>query len=124
MAKILVVDDSETLRDQLKEVLEKQGHQVIQGHDGVNGLEVLKANPDTSLIICDVNMPNMNGLTMCGKVKDDSSINKIPIFMLTTESDEALMAQGKGVGVIAWITKPFVEAKLLGAVNKILSMKK
>lgn len=122
MAKILIVDDSESLRIQLKKALQAKGHTVCEGHDGKHGLEVLKANTDTKLIICDVNMPNMDGITMCSKVKEDSSISNIPIFMLTTESNAELKEKGKKVGVKAWVTKPFDEAKLLDGVAKILSM--
>lgn len=122
MAKILIVDDSESLRIQLKKILEGKGHSVCEGHDGKHGLDVLKANTDAKLIICDVNMPNMDGITMCSKVKEDASVNRIPIFMLTTESNAELKEKGKQVGVKAWISKPFDETKLLDAVAKILSM--
>ncbi len=122
MAKVLIVDDSESLRVQLRKCLQAKGHVVCEGHDGKHGLEVLKENTDTKLIICDVNMPNMDGITMCSKVKEDASISKVPIFMLTTESNEELKEKGKKVGVKAWITKPFDENKLLDAVAKILSM--
>ncbi len=121
MAKLLIVDDSDSLRQQLKKILESKGHQVIEGVDGQHGLDTLKANKDTKLIICDVNMPNMDGVTMCTKVSEDSSINTIPIFMLTTESNADMKEKGKKVGVKAWITKPFDEAKLLLAIEKMLS---
>ncbi len=121
MAKILIVDDSETLRIQLKGLLESNGHTVIEGVDGENGLEVLKANAsDTKLIICDVNMPNMDGITMCTKVSEDSSVNSIPIFMLTTESNADMKDKGKKAGVKAWITKPYDDDKIVTAVTKIL----
>lgn len=122
MAKILIVDDSESLRIQLKKLLMAGGHSVVEGHDGKHGLDVLKANTDSKLIICDVNMPNMDGLTMCNKVKEDAALSKIPIFMLTTESNADLKEKGKKVGVKAWVTKPFDDSKLLDAVTKILSM--
>ncbi len=119
MAKILVVDDSEMLRSQLKKVLSDAGHQVVEGVDGLNGIEVLEANKDVKLILCDVNMPRMNGIAMCQKVHADAVLGKIPIFMLTTESNPDMKAKGKEAGVIAWITKPFVEDKLIAAVNKV-----
>jgi len=120
MAKILIVDDSETLRSQLRKALEEAGHEVVEGYDGVNGLETLNSNPDVELILCDVNMPEMDGLTMLGKVSENDSFNKIPIFMLTTESNADMKEKGKAVGVKAWVTKPFVPEKLLGAVKKVL----
>ncbi|MBF0316082.1 MAG: response regulator [Oligoflexia bacterium] len=125
MAKILIVDDSETVRDQLKDTLTKNGHNVVEGVDGALGYQTFKENPDVALILCDVNMPNMNGIAMCEKIFLDAAIaKKPPIFMLTTESDPELMSKGKSFGVIAWITKPYVEAKLLTAITKILSMNK
>ena len=120
MAKILIVDDSETLRSQLRKALEEAGPEVVEGYDGVNGLETLNSNPDVQLILCDVNMPEMDGLTMLGKVAENDSFNKIPIFMLTTESNADMKEKGKAVGVKAWVTKPFVPEKLLGAVKKVL----
>lgn len=122
MAKIVIIDDSESLRVQLKKILVTAGHSVVEGHDGKHGLDVLKANSDAKLIICDVNMPNMDGITMCNKVKEDALLSKIPIFMLTTESSDDLKEKGKKVGVKAWVSKPFDDSKLLGAVAKILSM--
>jgi two-component system chemotaxis response regulator CheY len=122
MAKIMIVDDSESLRIQLKKIIESKGHTVCEGHDGKHGLDVLKQNLDAKLIICDVNMPNMDGITMCTKVKEDASLANIPIFMLTTESSAELKEKGKKVGVKAWVTKPFDEAKLMDAVAKVLSM--
>jgi two-component system, chemotaxis family, chemotaxis protein CheY len=87
----------------------------------VNGLDVLSKNSDVALIICDVNMPNMDGITMCQKVHENPQTNKIPIFMLTTEASPEMKAKGKEAGVIAWITKPFVPDKLLAAINKVTS---
>ncbi|MBF0312780.1 MAG: response regulator [Oligoflexia bacterium] len=125
MPKILIVDDSETVRDQLKETLEKSGYQVIEGADGIKGHIALMQNTDTELILCDVNMPNMNGISMCEKIFKDSSIaKKPPVVMLTTEADPELKKKGKLCGVVAWITKPYIEEKLLLAVTKILSMNK
>lgn len=121
MAKILVVDDSETLRSQVCKELKGASHEVVEAIHGVNGLEMLNTNPDVQLILCDVNMPEMDGLTMISKVHLDDRFNKIPIFMLTTESSAEMKVQGKENGVIAWVTKPFVAAKLLAAIDKVLS---
>lgn len=121
MAKILVVDDSETLRSQIRKDLETAGHAVVEAYDGLNGIEMLDGNKDTQLILCDVNMPRMDGLTMCGKVHTTPGYDKIPIFMLTTESNPEMKAKGKDSGVVAWITKPYAAPKLLAAVEKILA---
>ncbi len=122
MPKILIVDDSETLRTQVRQILQEAGYQVIEGVDGLSGLEVLQENPDTHLIICDVNMPKMDGLTMCQRIHENQNLNKIPIFMMTTEANPDIKQRGKAAGVVAWVTKPFVEVKLMSAIKKVLGV--
>lgn len=121
MVKIMVVDDSEVIRFQLKKDLEKVGHEVLEAHDGLHGLETLKANTDVKLIICDVNMPEMDGITMCENVHKDESVNGIPIVMLTTQRSAELKAKSKTFGVVAWVTKPYQTETLLSGIQKILS---
>ncbi|MCW8929997.1 MAG: response regulator [Gammaproteobacteria bacterium] len=123
MTKILIVDDSETIRIQLKTDLNSgdNNYDIIEAHDGLNGLEVLNANKDVRLIICDVNMPEMDGLTMCEEIHKDDALNSIPIIMLTTQCSADMKARGKENGVIAWITKPHKPKMLLGGIKKILS---
>ncbi len=118
--KILVVDDSETLRVQLKKDLEAGGYQVLEGFDGIHGLDLIKKNKDIRLIICDVNMPRMDGLTMCQKVHELPESKAIPILMMTTESSPEMKAHGKAAGVLAWITKPYVSEKLISVIGKII----
>jgi len=120
MAKILVVDDSEVIRVQLRNELSGAGHDIVEAHDGLNGLEVLGQNKDTDLIICDVNMPEMDGLTMCGEIHQNVALNEIPIIMLTTQSSPELKEKGKKNGVVAWITKPHKPSVLVAGVEKIL----
>lgn len=119
MAKILIVDDSETLRSQLKEALEGKSHSVIEGEDGADGLEKATANEGVDLVITDFNMPEMDGITMVKKIKDIERYSKTPVFMLTTESTPQLMASGKEAGVMAWIVKPFDEEELLEVIDEI-----
>jgi two-component system chemotaxis response regulator CheY len=123
MAKILIVDDSETLREQLKKDLSEKGHQTIEACDGQDALEVLDTTGGVDLILCDVNMPRMDGLTMCQRLHENEKFAKIPIFMLTTESAPEMKTKGKAVGVIAWVTKPYSAAKLLVAVEKVTAGK-
>jgi two-component system chemotaxis response regulator CheY len=120
MSKILVVDDAETQRFQLKKDLEAAGYEVVEAHDGLDGLKVIDLNPDISLVICDVNMPIMDGLTMCSKVKETGKLQGVPIFMLTTEASAEMKQTAKQFGVRAWITKPFVAIKLIEAVGKVV----
>lgn len=121
MKKILVVDDSETLRTQLKRTLTTASFDVVEAENGVQGLSQFAANQDVSLIVCDVNMPEMDGLTMCERIASDPAMKKVPIFMLTTESSQEMKVRGKAAGVMAWVTKPFVEEKLLKAVEKVVN---
>ena len=120
MGKILIIDDSQSTRMKLRTFLETCNHVCVEAGNGFEALERLKENQDYDLIICDVNMPEMDGLTMLGKVAENDTFNKIPIFMLTTESNADMKEKGKAVGVKAWVTKPFVPEKLLGAVKKVL----
>lgn len=120
MKKILCVDDSDTIRSQLREALSGAGFEALEAADGLKGLTQIRANPDIALIICDVNMPEMDGLTMCKKLKEAEDIQKKPVvLMLTTETSAELKAQGKEAGVLGWITKPFEAAKILAAVQKL-----
>jgi two-component system chemotaxis response regulator CheY len=118
MARILVVDDSETVRAQLKKDLASKGHEVTEAADGELGLQAYDKSGGVDLIICDVNMPKMDGLTMCSKLATKG--NKAPIFMLTTEGSETMKTQAKSFGVRAWIIKPYVAEKLLMAVEKVV----
>jgi len=120
MAKIQVIDDSETLRTQLRQTLEKDGHEVVEAMDGMHALEVLQSTKDVKLIICDLNMPRMDGMTLCEKLHQDPDLSKIPIFILTTEVSPDLKARAKDLGVRAWIIKPFAPDKVLTAVTYIL----
>lgn len=121
MAKILIVDDSETLRIQLREALEDAGHTVVEGVDGADGLKVAAQNTDLSMIITDFNMPQMDGVTMAAKLRELSAFQKTPILMLTTEATPDIKAAGKSAGILAWILKPLVPAKVMPAIEKVLA---
>ena len=121
MAKLLIVDDSTMLRDMLNYALNEGGYtDVTEGVDGVDGLAKAKAN-DFDLIITDVNMPNMDGLTLIGELRKIPQYFKKPILVLTTERSDEMKAKGKAAGATGWIVKPFVPDHLLKAVNIVLS---
>lgn len=124
MANILIVDDSDTLRIQLKSVLEECGHSVIEAVNGFDGLEKVKANDEIDLLISDFNMPELDGISMCKRIKEQSLLPNKPIFMLTTETSVELKSLGKEAGVMAWIVKPFQPKKLTEVVEKVLSRNK
>lgn len=121
MAKILIVDDSETVRSELGKALRNGGHEIIEAVDGNDGLAKAKATPGLQLIICDVNMPGMDGLTMCVQIQTVPALKSLPIFMLTTEANPELKAKGKAAGVKAWMVKPFNAANILAAIPKVVT---
>jgi len=122
MANILIVDDSETVRAQLKADLVNEGYIVFEAENGLEGIKMMEGNTQNiALIFCDVNMPEMDGLTMCRELHKDPELIHIPIFMLTTQTSALMKTQGKEAGVIAWIIKPYEKKKVLGGVARVLS---
>ena len=117
MAKVLVVDDSSTVRDELQSFLSKNGFTVVTAVDGADGL---KKAADTSikLIISDVNMPNMDGLTMVEKIRATGNTG-VNIIMLTTESSPSMKERGKAAGIRGWIVKPFKGEAVLTTFKKL-----
>ncbi|SFG07225.1 two-component system, chemotaxis family, response regulator CheY [Palleronia marisminoris] len=116
---ILSVDDSKSIRDMIGFTLQPKGYDVIGAGDGLEGIAALKANK-VNLVVCDLNMPNMNGLEMVRKVREDRSFDGIPIVMLTTEAQKEKMLAAKEAGAAGWLVKPFDEAKLVSVVNKMI----
>ena len=118
MKKILVIDDSETIRQQVKQALGATGYEIIEAVDGIDGLEKLRAVADVGLALCDVNMPRMNGLEMIAEVQRTGP--KIPILMLTTEGQPSLIRRARESGAKGWIVKPFKPELLVAAVTKLI----
>jgi two-component system chemotaxis response regulator CheY len=121
MAKLLIVDDSDILRLDLKAVLVGAGHEVLEGENGKIGLEKAAGDSGIQLIITDLNMPEMDGITMVKNIRSQTSHKETPVFMLTTESSRELRDAGKEAGIMLWIVKPFKGDKVLAAVDKVLS---
>ncbi len=120
MAQILVVDDSSTVRNEVGDFLKKNGLDVAYAVDGRDGLTKLKADPAIKLIVCDVNMPNMDGLTMAEKVRGELGNATVNIVMLTTENSPAMKERGKAAGIKGWIVKPFNGDAVLGSFKKLV----
>ncbi|NQZ06174.1 MAG: response regulator [Algicola sp.] len=120
MAKILAVDDQRTIRELVSVVLKAQGHQIDTAEDGLKALQLAKENK-YDLIISDVNMPNMNGISFVGKVRKLLHLKYVPILMLTTESSDGIKASARNSGASGWLTKPFDSRRLSGAVKKMLA---
>jgi len=118
--KLLVVDDSSTMRRIIKNTLARLGYKdILEGADGVEGWNVIDANPNVDMLITDWNMPEMNGLELVKKVRADERFKDLPIIMVTTEGGKAEVITALKAGVNNYIVKPFTPQVLkekLGAV--------
>jgi len=116
---IMVVDDSLAIRQVVSIALKGAGYDVIEGCDGRDALSKLTGQK-VHLIISDVNMPNMDGISFVKAVKQLPNYKFTPIIMLTTESQEAKKQEGQAAGAKAWVVKPFKPEQMLGAVAKLV----
>ena len=117
--RILVVDDSTTVRQQVAQTLARVGFEVREASDGQIGADVIDKDPTISLVICDVNMPRMNGIEMVTTVKRESKNAGLPILMLTTDGQRTLIKKAKEAGARGWIVKPFNPTQLVEVVQKL-----
>lgn len=115
---ILIVDDSGSFRTVVRLALQKAGFTVVEAADGVEALKRV-AEHKVNLVVCDVNMPNMDGITFVKQLKQSAAHKFLPVIMLTTEAQEAKKAEGKAAGARAWITKPFQPSQLVDAVHRL-----
>jgi two-component system chemotaxis response regulator CheY len=115
---VMIVDDSALICRQVTLALSPSGFDVLQARDGVDALEQLSKSPQVALIICDVNMPKMDGMEFLEHVRDTPSAT-VPVIMLTTESDPALLARAKALGAKCWITKPFRADTIVETARKL-----
>jgi two-component system, chemotaxis family, chemotaxis protein CheY len=119
LKKVLVVDDSESIRELLSMILEGAGFEVARAIDGMDALDVLVAQ-NFHLIITDLNMPRMDGISLVKEVRVMQANSRVPIIMLTTESQASFKEKAKAAGATGWITKPFAADKLLTVINKVI----
>lgn len=120
MAKtIMIVDDSASLRQVVGIALRGAGYNVLEGCDGKDALTKL-GGQKVHLIISDVNMPNMDGISFVRELKQMPAYKFTPVIMLTTESQEAKKREGQAAGAKAWVVKPFRPEQMLGAVQKLV----
>jgi two-component system chemotaxis response regulator CheY len=118
-ASILTVDDSPSLRMAIRIALTGAGYDVTEAGDGVEGLNAANS-AKFDMIITDLNMPNMDGLTMIRELRKDPAQCGTPIIFLTTESDDAMKQQAKAAGATGWLVKPFVPEQLVKVARKVL----
>ncbi len=117
--KVLIVDDSATVRQQVRAALADTGFEVLEAADGVEGFDAIVGSPDIAAVICDVNMPRLNGLQMLEMLTAKGKLPALPIVMLTTEGQPALMQQAKASGARGWLVKPFKPAALVATLRKL-----
>ena len=119
MATILVVDDSASLRQVIAISLQGKGYSVIQAENGKQALDKLDGTK-INLVVSDVNMPIMDGLTFVGEMKKLPRYKFTPVIMLTTEAGNDMKERGRAAGVKAWVVKPFKPEQMLTAVAKLI----
>lgn len=117
--QILIVDDSTSIRNSMHQILSSEGYDVIIASNGKEALSVIR--PETKLVITDVNMPEMDGITFVSKVRGGGAPDKtVPIIILTTESQGDLRQKGKEAGATAWMVKPFKTEEMTSVIKRIL----
>ncbi len=120
MAKtIMIIDDSTSLRQVVRIALSQAGYEILEASDGRDALSRLKGQR-IHLVICDVNMPNMDGITFLRSLRDLPDYKFTPVIMLTTEAGEDKKREGQAAGARAWMVKPFRPEQLVGAVSRLV----
>jgi two-component system chemotaxis response regulator CheY len=120
MAKtVLCVDVSASIRQMVGFTLKSAGYEVVEAVDGMDGLDKAKAR-SVNLVLTDQNMPRMDGLTLIKSLRALPAYKSVPILMLTTESSDAMKAQGRAAGATGWLVKPFDPQKLIEVVKKVI----
>ena len=118
MPKILIVDDSPTMRGLVQSALKQEGHTFATAEDGQDGLDKFGAfSPD--IVIADVNMPRMNGVTMIEEIRRHKTKKEVPVIVLTTETSDALKDQIRRAGANSWIAKPFDDEILCNVIRQM-----
>jgi two-component system, chemotaxis family, chemotaxis protein CheY len=120
MARILAVDDSPSMRQMVGATLQSAGHEVVTANDGDVALRVATEDSSIDLVITDVNMPNMDGISLVRELRRLPRYKGVPLLILTTEASAERKLAGKSAGATGWIVKPFNPESLLNAVSKVL----
>lgn len=119
MRTILTVDDSTSMRQMVRATLEAAGYDVVEAVDGQEALDFAR-NRSVDLVISDVNMPRMDGITLVGQLRALATYRLTPLLLLTTESSQEKKLEGKRAGATGWIVKPFNPAQLIATLNRLL----
>ncbi len=119
MKRVLIVDDSATIRQQVRLALSQAGFDVVEASDGEDGVAKIRGDASIAAVICDVNMPKKSGLELIEEIKAGGANSGVPIVMLTTEGQPALVQRAKEAGAKGWIVKPFKANLLVAAMLKL-----
>ncbi|MFO7818468.1 MAG: response regulator [Thermodesulfobacteriota bacterium] len=119
---ILIVDDSKTVRNLVAFIMKREGFRISTAEDGLDGLEKLYSNPDIDLIICDVNMPRMDGFTYIKTVREQEAYRDLPIIVLSTEGQEQDIQEGLTLGANLYLVKPAQPEKMVRNVKMLLDV--
>ena len=117
---VMVVDDSVTMRQMVSFALTSAGYQVVEAGDGEEAVGKLKGGAKPNLVIADLNMPIMDGLSLIKAIREMPNFKFTPVLMLTTEADESKKKEGQTAGATGWIVKPFNPEQLLKAIEKVM----
>jgi two-component system chemotaxis response regulator CheY len=120
-AKIMIVDDSAIVRQQVSWALLEAGFQVVEAVDGLDAAEKIASNKDIGLLLCDVNMPRVNGLELLASIVGPTNAPPFPVLMLTTDGHPELIARAKSLGAKGWMVKPVRPEILVATVKKLTS---
>lgn len=115
--KILIADDSASMRTMVSYTLTEEGYDVVEAVDGEDAFA--KFTSDVKVVVTDLNMPKCNGIDLIRKIRGGSVNRFLPIIMLTTESESAKQDEGKRAGATAWIVKPFTPTNLVDTIKKV-----
>ena len=120
--KILVVDDSEMVRNYHFYILKNAGFEGVSAIDGADGLEKMYLNPDVALVVSDINMPNMDGYTMIEKIREEEIFQKVPIIIVSTEEEASDKQKGYDVGANIYVVKPIEPNTLIENIKLLIGV--
>jgi len=117
--KILFVDDSISIREVMKYNLENEGFEVIISDNGINALKHFDGQ-DIAIVVTDLYMPEMDGIELIRNIRKIEKYQKTPLLLLTTETQIEKIMEAKAAGATGWIVKPFLSARLLDTIKKLI----
>jgi two-component system chemotaxis response regulator CheY len=120
--QVLVVDDSQTVRDEISRALRQAGFETAEASDGMAGLQLAQER-EFALILLDVNMPRMNGLEMLERLRLDWATANVPVLILTTEAEEIMIERARKAGAKGWLIKPVAAAHIVSTVQALAKRK-